>query len=61
MVVIDLGLVVNDCVKCNDEWVDEVIFVDIIFWGWIVEVVGEYFSKGLFVLIEGCLKFDLWE
>ena len=36
-------------------------FVDIEAWGRQAEIVGEYFSKGRPILIEGSLKYDSWE
>ena len=59
--VSDIGLAVNDRVKRNDQWVDEVTFVDITLWGRTAEVANEYLSKGSPVLIEGRLKLDQWE
>ncbi len=59
--VTDIGLAVNDRIKRNDEWVDEVTFVDITMWGRTAEIAAEYLSKGAPVLIEGRLKLDQWE
>ena len=59
--VSDIGLAVNDRVKRNDQWVDEVTFVEITLWGRTAEVANEYLSKGSPVLIEGRLKLDQWE
>jgi single-strand DNA-binding protein len=59
--VTDISLAVNDRVKKNDQWVDEVNFFDITLWGRTAEVAGEYLSKGSSVLIEGRLKLDRWE
>ena len=59
--VTDLGLAVNDRVKRNEQWVDEVNFFDITLWGRTAEVANEYLSKGSSVLIEGRLKYDTWE
>ncbi len=56
-----IGLAVNDRVKKNNEWVDEVTFVDITFFGRTAEVASEYLSKGSQVLIEGRLKYESWE
>lgn len=60
-VVTDLGLAVNDRVKRNDEWVDEVTYVDVTMWGRTAEVASEYLHKGSPILIEGRLKLDTWE
>ena len=59
--VTDIALAVNDRVKRNDQWVDEVNFFDVTLWGRTAEVAGEYLSKGSSVLIEGKLKQDRWE
>ena len=59
--VTDIGLAVNDRVKRNDQWVDEVNFFDVTLWGRTAEVASEYLSKGSPVLIEGRLKLDSWE
>jgi len=59
--VTDIALAVNERVKKNEQWVDEVHFFDITLWGRTAEVAGEYLSKGSSVLIEGRLKLDRWE
>lgn len=59
--VTDIAIAVNERVKRNDQWTDEVHFFDITLWGRTAEVAGEYLSKGSSVLIEGRLKLDRWE
>jgi len=59
--VTDLGLAVNERVKRNDQWVEEVNFFYVTLWGRTAEVANEYLSKGSSVLIEGRLKHDRWE
>ena len=59
--VTDISLAVNERVKRNDQWEDEVHFFDVTLWGRTAEVAGEYLSKGSSVLIEGRLKQDRWE
>jgi single-strand DNA-binding protein len=59
--VSEIGLAVNDRIKRNDQWVEEVTFVDITLWARTAEVANEYLSKGSSVLIEGRLKLDSWE
>jgi len=60
--VADIGLAVNDRRKTpSGEWVEEVTFVDITFWGRQAEVVSEWCSKGSPLLVEGRLKLDTWE
>jgi single-strand DNA-binding protein len=59
--VAEFGIAVNDRVKKGDQWVDEAMFVDVVFFGKPAEVANEYLAKGLPVLIEGRLKLDTWE
>lgn len=59
--VAEVGLAVNDRIKRGEEWVDEVTFVDVTFFGRTAEICGEYLSKGSQVLVEGRLKLDTWE
>lgn len=59
--VTDISIAVNDRVKRNDNWVDEVSYFDVTLWGRTAEVASEYLSKGSPILIEGKLKQDRWE
>ena len=59
--VSEITLAVNERVKKNDQWVEEVNFIDITLWARTAEVANEYHSKGSSVLIEGRLKLDRWE
>jgi single-strand DNA-binding protein len=59
--VTDISLAVNERVKRNEQWVDDVNFFDVTLWGKTAEVAGMYLSKGSSVLIEGRLKQDKWE
>ncbi len=61
--VTELGLAVNERRKDSktDEWVEDVVFVDVTLWGKQAETAGQYLSKGSPVLIEGRLKLDQWE
>ena len=59
--VTDIGMAVNERVKRNDEWTEEVNFFDVTLWGRTAEVAAEYLSKGSSILIEGRLKYDTWE
>lgn len=58
--VTDLGLAVNERVKRNEEWIEEVNFFDVTLWGRTAEVASEYLTKGSSVLIEGRLKYESW-
>ncbi|MDB4767010.1 single-stranded DNA-binding protein, partial [bacterium] len=44
--VTDVALAVNERVKRNDQWVDEVNFFDVTLWGRTAEIAGEYLGKG---------------
>ena len=59
--VADMGLAVNRKYKKNDEWVEEVAFIDVTVWGKQAENCAEYLQKGSPVFIEGRLKFEQWE
>ena len=59
--VTDVALAVNERVKRNEQWVDEVNFFDVTLWGRTAEIAGEYLGKGSSILIEGRLKLDRWE
>lgn len=59
--VCNLGLALNERFKKGDEWVEEVIFVDITVWGRQAEQVAEYVTKGQAVCVQGRLKLDQWE
>ena len=59
--VTDISLAVNERIKRNDQWTDEVHFFDVTLWGRTAEIAGQYLSKGSPVLIEGRLKHDRWE
>ena len=59
--IANLGLAVNERVKRKGEWVDEVCFIDITFFGKTAEVCGQYLSKGSQILVEGKLRLEQWE
>lgn len=60
--VCDIGLAVNDKRKNQaGEWVDDVSFIDVTFFGRSAEVLGEYTRKGSNILVEGRLKQESWE
>ena len=59
----NFGLAMNESYtdQQTGERKDVPCFVDIEAWGRQAEIVGEYFSKGRPILIEGSLKYDSWE
>ena len=59
--VADIGLAVNDRVKRNNEWVEEVTFVDVTLWAATAENAAKYLGKGSSAMVEGRLKLDTWE
>ena len=59
--VCDIGLAVNERVKRNEQWEENVNFFDVVLFGRTAEVANEYLGKGSSVLIEGRLKQDRWE
>jgi single-strand DNA-binding protein len=59
--VTEIGLAVNEKRKQGEQWVDEVVFVDITLWGKTAEVCAQYCQKGSPLFVEGKLKLDVWE
>lgn len=55
------GLAVNRRYKQNDEWKDDVCFVDIVCFGKQAENCTEYLNKGSLAFIEGRLQWRSWE
>ena len=59
--VAEVGVAVNERVKRNDEWIEDVTFVDVTLWARSAEVAAQYLGKGSPILVEGRLKLDRWE
>ena len=61
--VANFGLAMNETYtdQQTGEKKESACFVDVEAWGRQAEIVGEYFSKGRPILIEGSLKYDSWE
>ena len=61
--VANFGLAMNESYtdQQTGERKESACFVDVEAWGRQAEIVGEYFSKGRPILIEGSLKYDAWE
>jgi len=60
--VVNFGLAINHKWKGSDgEWKEQVCFVDIVGFGRMAEVIGEHFTKGDPIFIEGRLVFEKWE
>lgn len=62
MAVATFGIAVNrEWTDKNGEQKKEVCFVDVNIFGRRAEIIGEYFSKGKPIFIEGRLQFQQWE
>lgn len=58
---LNFSIAVNRSVKRGDEWIDEVSYFNITYWGKPAEAIKQYLSKGLQVTVDGYLKQDRWE
>lgn len=60
--VANFGLAINRKFKGSDgQMKDDVTFVDVETWGRTAELVGQYFTKGKPMYLEGRLKLDQWD
>ncbi|CAI8003150.1 Single-stranded DNA-binding protein [Geodia barretti] len=61
--VANFGLAMNESYtdQQTGEKKESACFVDVEAWGKQAEIVGEYFTKGKPILVEGALKYDAWE
>lgn len=61
--VCDLGLAVNDRFKnkTTNQYEDRPNFIDCSAFGKTAEKIGEYFTKGRPIFIEGKLRFEQWD
>jgi single-strand DNA-binding protein len=59
--VAKFGLAVNRRYKSGNDYKDETCFIDIVAFGRLAEISGEYITKGVPVLVEGRLSFNTWE
>tara|TARA_B100000315_G_scaffold12567_1_gene11892 strand:+ start:13403 stop:13822 length:420 start_codon:yes stop_codon:yes gene_type:complete len=59
--VAGFGIAVNRKYKQDNEWKEEVCFIDITVWGKQAENCSEYLHKGSSAHIEGRLNFRSWE
>jgi len=59
--VCTMRLAVNRRYRQDDEWKDEVCYIDVVTWGKQAENCNEYLSKGRPVLVEGRLSYNTWE
>ena len=56
----EIGLACNRRVKINEEWTDEVTFIDVTLWGRDAENAQKYLTKGQGVFVEGRLQLATW-
>ena len=60
--VADIGLAINrNYTLDSGEKREETIFVDVVLWGRLAELAGQYLKKGRSVFIEGRLQLDTWD
>lgn len=57
MAVANVGMAVNRRYKDKEE----VVFVDVTFWGKTAEIMCQYLTKGSPIFVEGRLQLDQWE
>ncbi|MGP1438651.1 MAG: single-stranded DNA-binding protein, partial [Treponema sp.] len=55
------SVAVNRRKKAGEEWVDEVSFFDVVFWGKMGESINQYLVKGKQVAVTGELRQNRWE
>src|SRR5687767_667195 len=60
--VAQFGIAINRRFKGSDgQMKDEATFIDVECWGKTAEFVGQYFTKGAPIYVEGRLKLDTWD
>lgn len=58
--VAKMSIAVNRRYKVNNEWKEEVVFIDLVVWGKQGENCHKYLSKGKKVYVEGRLSLSRW-
>ncbi len=56
-----VGIAVNDKTKRNGEYVDDVTFFNLVFWGKRAETACKYLHKGSWLFVTGKIKFSEYE
>ena len=51
----------NKSIKQGEQWVDDVSFFDVVFWGKLAENMKDKIYKGLAVVVSGRMKQDRWK
>lgn len=59
--IVKFSIAVNRRKKASDEWVEEVSFFDVVFWGKMGESINQYLVKGKQVAVTGELRQNRWE
>lgn len=59
--IVKFSIAVNRRKKAGEEWVEEVSFFDIVFWGKMGESINQYLVKGKQVAVAGELRQNRWE
>lgn len=60
--VAKMGLAVNESWTGQDgKKREDTLFIDVVAYGKLAEILGKYTKKGSLVLVEGKLKFERWE
>lgn len=59
--VADIAMAINNRVKKDGEYVDEVCYLDVAVFGRMAIAAKEYLTKGSKVLFEGKLRMEQWE
>lgn len=58
---LSFSIAVNRSIKRGEEWVEDVSYFDITYWGKPAEAIIQYLGKGKQVCVKGYLKQDRWE
>jgi len=59
--IVKFSMAVNRRKKTGEEWVEEVSFFDVVFWGKMGESINQYLVKGKQVAVTGELRQNRWE
>ena len=59
--LLNFSIASNGDYKKGDEWIKDVIFLDVIIWGKYAESLNDRLAKGVTVIVKGRLKQETWE
>lgn len=59
--VASISIAVNRSRKENDQWISEVNYFDVSYYGKAAEAVKQYLTKGKQIAVQGSLRQDRWE